>query len=105
MKMYQIKTFATLMLAFPVAFLLLVNQSVAAGVQKGVYYPNTETLAPDEMRIISLGTGMPTPLTKAQKSSSWLVELGNGDVFLFDVGTGSVENGKPVRHSTSVLQS
>jgi hypothetical protein len=61
-------------------------------VQKGVYFPNTETLAPDEMRVISLGTGLPTPLTKAQKSTSWMVELGNGDVFLFDVGTGSVEN-------------
>lgn len=61
-------------------------------IQKGVYFPNTEPLAPDEMRVISLGTGLPTPLTKAQKSASFLVELGNGDVFLFDVGTGSVEN-------------
>lgn len=68
------------------------SQQGGDAVQKGVYFPNTETLAPDEMRIISLGTGMPTPLTKAQKSSSWMVELGNGDVFLFDVGTGSVEN-------------
>ncbi len=64
----------------------------SAAVQKGVYFPNTEPLAPDEMRVISLGTGLPTPLTKAQKSSSWMVELGNGDVFVFDVGTGSVEN-------------
>ena len=61
-------------------------------IQKGVYFPNTEPLGPDEMRVISLGTGLPTPLTKAQKSSSFFVELGNGDVFLFDVGTGSAEN-------------
>jgi ribonuclease Z len=61
-------------------------------IQKGVYFPNTEALGPDEMRVISLGTGLPTPLTKAQKSSSFFVELGNGDVFLFDVGTGSAEN-------------
>ncbi len=63
-----------------------------AGFQKGVYFPNTETLAPDEMRIIALGTGLPTPLTRAQKSASFMVELGNGDIFLFDCGTGSVEN-------------
>jgi ribonuclease Z len=68
------------------------SQQGGDAVQKGVYFPNTETLSPDEMRVISLGTGLPTPLTKAQKSTSWMVELGNGDVFLFDVGTGSVEN-------------
>ncbi len=64
----------------------------SAGIQKGVYYPNTEKLAPDAMRVIALGTGLPTPLTKAQKSSNFMVELGNGDIFLFDCGTGSVEN-------------
>jgi ribonuclease Z len=57
-----------------------------------MYFPNTEELAADEMRITALGTGLPTPLTRAQKSTSWMVELGNGDVFLFDVGTGSMEN-------------
>ena len=61
-------------------------------VQKGVYFPNTETLGPNEMRVISCGTGLPTPLTKAQKSACFMVELGNGDIFLFDIGTGSVEN-------------
>ncbi len=61
-------------------------------VQKGVYFPNTEALGPNEMRVISCGTGLPTPLTKAQKSACFFVELGNGDIFLFDVGTGSVEN-------------
>ncbi len=61
-------------------------------VQKGVYFPNTEILGPNEMRVISCGTGLPTPLTKAQKSACFMVELGNGDIFLFDIGTGSVEN-------------
>jgi ribonuclease Z len=56
------------------------------------YFPNTEEINPDEMRITALGTGLPTPLTRAQKSTSWMVELGNGDVFLFDIGTGSMEN-------------
>jgi len=57
-----------------------------------MYFPNTEVLAPDEMRVTALGTGLPTPLTRAQKSTAWMVELGNGDVFLFDIGTGSMEN-------------
>jgi ribonuclease Z len=56
------------------------------------YFPNTEEINPDEMRITALGTGLPTPLTRAQKSTSWMVELGNGDIFLFDIGTGSMEN-------------
>jgi len=55
------------------------------------YYPNTEDIAPNEMRIISLGTGMPNP-RPSQKATCWLVELGNGDKFLFDLGTGSSEN-------------
>ena len=58
---------------------------------RGVYFPNTEALNPDEMRIISLGTGMPYGRI-GQAATSWLVELGNGDKFLFDVGTGSVAN-------------
>ncbi|MDJ0859808.1 MAG: guanitoxin biosynthesis MBL fold metallo-hydrolase GntH [Dinoroseobacter sp.] len=56
------------------------------------WYPRTETLGPDEMFVVALGTGMPTPITRAQKSSAWYVELGNGDTFLFDVGSGSTEN-------------
>lgn len=56
------------------------------------YFPNTELLSPDEMRSTALGTGLPTPITRAQKSTAWMVELGNGDVFLFDIGTGSMEN-------------
>jgi ribonuclease Z len=60
--------------------------------RSSMYFPNTEVLGPDEMRITALGTGLPTPLTRAQKSTAWMVELGNGDVFLFDIGTGSMEN-------------
>ena len=54
------------------------------------YYPNTEELGPDEMRIVACGTGMPTARPK-QAASCWLVELGNGDKFIFDIGTGSAE--------------
>jgi ribonuclease Z len=44
------------------------------------------------MRIIALGTGMPQVIQKRTKASGWYVELGNGDKFLFDLGTGSMEN-------------
>jgi ribonuclease Z len=57
---------------------------------RAFYAPNTEDLAPDEMRLIACGTGMPTARPK-QAASCWLLELGNGDKFLFDVGTGSSE--------------
>jgi ribonuclease Z len=52
------------------------------------YYPTTETLGPDEMRVVALGTGMPTARPK-QAAACFLVELGNGDKFIFDAGTGS----------------
>jgi len=54
------------------------------------YAPNSEKLGPDEMRVIACGTGMPTP-RPAQAAACFLVELGNGDKFLFDIGDGSVE--------------
>ena len=55
-----------------------------------VYFPNTEDLAADEMRVIACGTGMPTTRAK-QAAACFLVELGNGDKFLFDIGSGSAE--------------
>jgi len=55
-----------------------------------VYYPGTEALAPDEMRIVALGTGMPSPRPK-QAAACFLVELGNGDKFFFDIGAGCHE--------------
>ena len=55
-----------------------------------VYYPGTEELAPDEMRVIALGTGMPNARPK-QAAACWLVELGNGDKFIFDMGLGAAE--------------
>ncbi len=55
-----------------------------------VYFPNTEDLADDEMRVIACGTGMPTTRA-AQAAACFLVELGNGDKFIFDIGSGSAE--------------
>ena len=57
---------------------------------RDVYYPGTEALDPDEMRVTACGTGMPNARPK-QAAACWLVELGNGDKFLFDIGTGSAE--------------
>jgi len=56
-----------------------------------MYFPGTEKLARNEMRVIALGTGMPAA-RRSQAATCWLVELGNGDKFLFDVGTGSGAN-------------
>jgi len=61
-----------------------------ARADRNVYFPNTEDLAPDEMRVIACGTGMPTTRA-AQAAACFLVELGNGDKFLFDIGSGSPE--------------
>jgi ribonuclease Z len=45
----------------------------------------------DEARLIALGTGMPAA-RRSQAATCWLVELGNGDKFLFDLGTGANAN-------------
>ena len=63
---------------------------VKAAKNRAAYFPQTEDLGPDEMRIISLGTAMPFQ-RPAQAAPSFLVELGNGDKFLFDIGTGAAE--------------
>ncbi len=54
------------------------------------YAPNSEDLGSDEMRVIACGTGMPTTRA-AQAAACFLVELGNGDKFIFDIGSGSAE--------------
>src|SRR4051812_24322175 len=55
------------------------------------YFPNTEPLATNEMRVIALGTGRPF-VRRAQANCSWLIELGNGDKFIMDFGSGSQAN-------------
>lgn len=56
-----------------------------------VYVVGTETLRADEMRVIALGTGVPA-ITQRQAATSFLVQLGNGDNFIFDMGTGAISN-------------
>jgi len=67
-----------------------VPSPVSALDTRDVYYPGSESLAPDEMRVICLGSGMPNARPK-QAAACWLVELGNGDKFLFDIGSGAAE--------------
>ncbi len=54
-----------------------------------VYYPGTEALGADEIRVTVCGSGMPTVRPK-QAAACFLVELGNGDKFLFDIGAQSM---------------
>ena len=55
------------------------------------YYPGTEELDKNEIRVVACGTGMPAA-RHGQAATCWLVECGNGDKFFFDVGTGSMAN-------------
>ncbi len=55
------------------------------------YYPGTEELAKEEIRLTACGTGLPAA-RRGQAATCYLFELGNGDKFLFDVGTGSMAN-------------
>jgi ribonuclease Z len=56
-----------------------------------VYYPGTEQLGEDEIRIIAAGTGMPSA-RRSQAATCFVVELGNGEKLLFDIGSGSHAN-------------
>ena len=54
------------------------------------YFPNTEKIGKAEMRVTACGTGMPNQ-TPSNAAACFLVELGNGESFLFDLGIGSTE--------------
>jgi ribonuclease Z len=56
-----------------------------------VYYPGTETLAADEVRVVACGTGMPDQ-RRGQASACFLFEFGNGEKLIFDIGSGSMRN-------------
>ena len=71
-----------------------------------VYYPGTESLGENEMRIIACGSGMPMPRLK-QAAACFLIELGNGDKLIFDLGTGSFTTlyalGIPLDYMTKIF--
>ncbi len=94
-----IKFFGQVMLL--ICVLLMANNVFAAGgvvksptgtaPDRYVYYPGTEELKKDEIRLISCGTGLPAA-RRDQAATCFLAEVGNGDKFLFDIGTGSMVN-------------
>jgi len=65
--------------------------AIVDGKYPASYFPNTELLGAAEMRLTALGTGMPNQ-TRAAVSIAYLLELGNGDKFIFDMGAGSLAN-------------
>jgi ribonuclease Z len=92
------------LLSRPLLLVVLVlgsSQAMAAGgvvtsptgvaPERYVYFPGTEALKKDEIRLIACGTGLPAA-RRDQAATCFLAELGNGDKFLFDVGTGSMAN-------------
>ena len=55
------------------------------------YYPGTEDLGPDEMRVSFVGS-CPWPPRRDQAGTCIMVELGNGQNFFFDLGSGAMRN-------------
>jgi ribonuclease Z len=83
-----------------VLLLLPIGAFAAGGVVKDptgvapdryVYYPGTEALEKDEIRVTACGTGMPAA-RHGQAATCFLMEFGNGEKLIFDIGSGSMEN-------------
>ena len=69
----------------------VVNDPNGTAPDRYVYYPGTEELAEEEIRVIACGTGLPAA-RRSQAATCFLIEAGNGEKFLFDIGTGSMAN-------------
>jgi len=52
-----------------------------------MFVAGSEDLQPAEIRVTALGSGYPA--RRAQGCAGFMVELGNGDVFIFDAGAGT----------------
>jgi ribonuclease Z len=96
------KTFKIFGPALVAIFVLLMagHAFAAGGMVKGpnveapdryVYYPGTEVLDKDEVRVIACGTGMPDQ-RRGQASACFVFEFGNGEKIIFDIGSGSMRN-------------
>ena len=70
-----------------------VNSPTGTAADRYVYYPGTEPIGADEIRLFACGTGMPAARL-GQAATCWLVETGNGDKFMFDTGTGPLDGQK-----------
>lgn len=99
--MIRIKIFVVLAV---ILFAGLLPQSLQAGIERATqldpvgevsnrfqYFPGTEPLGEEEIRITACGTGMPAA-RRGQAATCFLIEIGNGDKLLFDLGTGSMAN-------------
>ncbi len=72
----------------------VVETPTGAAPDRYVYYPGTEELREGEIRVVACGTGMPAA-RRGQAATCFLVETGNGEKFIFDLGTGSMANLAP----------
>lgn len=79
------KTATWLLLAYCHAYL------ATGTVTEGPWLLNSEPVPQHGLRITTLGSGTPD-VRKDQVSSGFLLELGNGDKFIWDLGTGSYQN-------------
>jgi ribonuclease Z len=69
----------------------VVKSPTGSAPDRYVYYPGTESLTKKEIRVTACGTGLPAA-RRGQAATCFLIETGNGDKFLFDIGTGSMAN-------------
>ena len=63
------------------------DSSAELKVYPDLYETGTEALDTEELRVTALGTGYPA--RRGQGAAGFLVELGSGDVFIFDAGAGT----------------
>ena len=66
------------------------------------FFPLSEELGPDEMRITFVGS-TPFPPRLNQAGTSIMVELGNGDKFFFDFGPGCMRNIIGLQHHVATI--
>ncbi len=66
------------------------------------WFPGTEEVQPDEMRVTFMGSA--PNIRPGQMNTSIYVELGNGDNFVFDMGEGAVANYVAARVSLNQLK-
>ncbi|MGI9379879.1 MAG: guanitoxin biosynthesis MBL fold metallo-hydrolase GntH [Methyloligellaceae bacterium] len=69
----------------------MVTDPTGTAPNRYVYYPGTEELSEGEVRVVACGTGMPDQ-RRGQASACFLFEFGNGEKFIFDIGSGSMRN-------------